>query len=220
MAIDRIDWHWDSVTDATSDDEHWEKAGAHIGYYIEWAFRKGFANPEIHGSTDEVEDILDSGVNGVQFLIDYCDTKFWNDDLNEEGKNFTSFAYEKYVQNFEKIVGHKLYEKKYNQQDLQAVSNYLDKVYEAYLNNPPVLQIQVQKDDGNYTTINVEKKESKNKDTSKLVAIIISIIVIVTFFGVLVYGAIISLGDKENEKEKYQKIPEVDSPKVNIVKLK
>ena len=34
MKIDRIDWHWDDAIDAVSDDEHWERAGAHIGYYI------------------------------------------------------------------------------------------------------------------------------------------------------------------------------------------
>lgn len=142
MAIDRIDWHWDEVTDVVSDDEHWERAGAHIGYYIEWAFRKELANPEIHGSIEDIQDIFNSNVNGLQYLIEYCDAKFWDDDLNEEGKKFTSYAYEKYVENFEKIVGHKLYTKNYNQQDLQAVSNYFDKVYEDYLANVQAEQIK------------------------------------------------------------------------------
>ena len=57
--------------------------------------------------------------------------------MNEEGLNFTLFAYDKYLRNFESIVGHKPYIKNYNQQDLQSVSKYLDKVYSDYLANPP-----------------------------------------------------------------------------------
>jgi len=34
MATDRIDWHWDAVSDEVSDDERWELAGAHIGYFL------------------------------------------------------------------------------------------------------------------------------------------------------------------------------------------
>ena len=61
--------------------------------------------------------------------------------MNEEGKRFTSYVYDEYFENFEKIVGHKLYTKNYNQQDLEAVSKYLDKVYEDYLANQPSNQI-------------------------------------------------------------------------------
>lgn len=137
MAIDRIDAHFDAMIDKmnvdVSDNKYWKRAGVHIGYYIEWAFYVGFANPEIHGSIEEIQDIFDSNYNGLQFLIEHCDGKFCDDDLNAEGKRFTSYVYDKYIENFEKIVGHKLYTKDYNEQDLQAVSEYLDKVYEKYL---------------------------------------------------------------------------------------
>ena len=152
MAIDRIDWHWDSVTDATSDDEHWEGAGAHIGYYLEWAFRRGFANTEIHGSTDEVENIFDSGVNGVQFLIDYCDTKFCDDNLNEEGQRFTSYAYDKYVENFEKITGHKMYTKNYNQQDSETLLR---------LSNFPKMIVLISERVGMQTEVDLIQQTSK-----------------------------------------------------------
>ncbi len=35
MTIDRIDWHYDSVTDETLEEDRLEKAGAHIGYFME-----------------------------------------------------------------------------------------------------------------------------------------------------------------------------------------
>lgn len=139
MAIDRIDWHWDAISDEIPDDEHWERAGAHIGYFIEWAYKKGFAptNPEIH-DVDESKKVVESEKNGIQFLIEDCDTKFCEDELNEQGQKFASFAYEEYVDNLETIFGHEPYINKYNQQDLQRVSKYFDKVYSDYLANPPV----------------------------------------------------------------------------------
>ena len=136
MVIDRIDWHWDSVTDDISEDEHMERAGAHIGYFIEWAYKKGFApsNSEIHDA-DECKKVVNSEKNGIQFLIEDCDTKFCEEDLNEQGQKFASFAYDKYLDNFEAILGHKPYSQKYKQQDLQKVVKYLDKIYSDYLDN-------------------------------------------------------------------------------------
>jgi len=101
--------------------------------------KKGFApnNPETH-EVDEYLKVVNSEKNGVQFLIEYCDTKFWDEDLNEQGQKFTRFAYNTYLHNYETIVGHKCYATKYNQEDLTNVSEYLDKVYLDYLANPPV----------------------------------------------------------------------------------
>ncbi len=137
MAIDRIDWHWDSVTDDISEDEHWERAGAHIGYFIEWAYKKGLApdNSETN-DVEEYQKVINSEKNGIQFLIENCDTKYWEEDLNEQGQKFASFAYDMYLSNLEMILGHKPYTENYNKQDFQKVSEYLDKVYADYLTNP------------------------------------------------------------------------------------
>ena len=139
MAIDRIDWYWDSVTDEIPEDEHWERAGAHIGYFIEWAYKKGLApsNPKTH-DVDEYKKVANSEKTGIQFLIENCDAKFWENDLSEQGQKFTSFAYETYLHDFETIVNHESYAEKYNEQDFQNVSKYLDKIYSDYLANPPL----------------------------------------------------------------------------------
>jgi len=134
MTIDRIDWHYDSVTDETLEEDRLEKAGAHIGYFMEWAYKNGFAptNPETH-DVDEYNKVTNSEISGLQFLIENCDTKFWDVDLNEEGQKFAIFAYEKYLNDYEKVVKHKAYTKKYNLQDKQYVFKYLDGVYADYL---------------------------------------------------------------------------------------
>jgi len=139
MTIDRIDWHCDAITDEISEEEHLERAGAHIGYFIEWAYKKGFApsNPETH-AVDEANKVVNSEINGVKFLIENCDTKLWEEDLNEQGQKFAKCVYGAYLENFEAIVGHKPYTTKYNQQDLENVSKYFDKVYLDYLATPPL----------------------------------------------------------------------------------
>lgn len=134
MSIDRIDWHWDSVPAAATEEEHWEKAGAHIGYFMEWAYKNGFApsDPETN-DVEEYQKVANSELTGIQFLIENCDTKFWDVDLSEEGQKFTNFAYEGYLENYEGVIGHKVYTRVYNQEDFQKVSDYLDKVYTTYL---------------------------------------------------------------------------------------
>ena len=136
MAIDRIDWHMESITEEVPEDEILERAGAHIGYYIEWAYKKGLypKNSENY-AVEECQKVINSEVNGIQYLIENCDTKFWDVDLDEQGLKFTLSAYDTYLKNYEMIVGHKFYTEKYNQEDLEKVSKYLDKFYEDYLNN-------------------------------------------------------------------------------------
>jgi len=130
MTIDRIEWHMDAIADDIPEDECYEIAGAHIGYFLEWAYKKGFApyDPETN-DIDESHKVVNSMKNGIEFLIENCDTKLWKEDFNEQGQKFASFAYDAYVSNFEAIVGHKPYIEKYNQQDLNSVSSYLDDVY-------------------------------------------------------------------------------------------
>lgn len=136
MTVDRIEWHDEFVDDSISEDERYEIAGAHIGYYIEWAYKKGFApNAEAPELNEQYQKLINSEVNGIQFLIENCDTKFWESDLNEEGQNFTVYAYDTYVENLRSILGHEPYTEKYNKEDYQKVSNYLDKIYEEYLND-------------------------------------------------------------------------------------
>ena len=146
MTIDRIDWHEDAINEESLDYERIERAGAHIGYYMEWAYKKGFApnNPETH-DVEEYQKVAKSQISGLQFLIENCDSKFWDVDLNEEGLKFTLYAYDTYLSNLGEILGHEPYAEKYNEKDLQSVCKYLDKVYEDYLVNPPVEQIKKEK---------------------------------------------------------------------------
>ena len=137
MTIDRIEYHWDSVEGLFEDDDtQWEIAGAHIGYYIEWAYKKGFTPMEEDNENEGALEVVIGDVSGIEYLIEYCDTKFLDSDLSPEGLAFTTFVYDTYLTDYEKIIGCKPFTQLYNPQHLEKVSLYLDKAYTQYLKKP------------------------------------------------------------------------------------
>lgn len=74
-----------------------------------------------------------------------------------------------------------MYTENYNQQDLQAVSKYLNEIYENYLNNPQQIQA---------------KNESRNAINEKILSNKLNQIVLITFvlaiFAVMIYGIVLA----------------------------
>lgn len=92
MAIDRIDWHGESVEQAGFP---YENGGTHIGIFLAWAIINHLEG-DFHEeeSAEELEQIRTRQITGRQFLINMCDEKFWEEDLNEEAFAFTQAYYE------------------------------------------------------------------------------------------------------------------------------
>jgi hypothetical protein len=92
MAIDRIDWHGESAEQAGF---LYENGGTHIGIYLAWIINNQLEG-EFHQeeSADELEQVRTRQMTGRQFLINMCDEKFWEEDLNEQGFEFTQAYYE------------------------------------------------------------------------------------------------------------------------------
>lgn len=99
MAIDRMDWHYGGdFPDDLSD----ENGGTHIGIYLAWIINNDLQG-EIHDedSAEALQDVKNRKITGRDFLIEQCDEKFWEEDLNEEGFAFTEFYYhEKYFDDY------------------------------------------------------------------------------------------------------------------------
>lgn len=90
-----------------------EAGATHIGMYVAWCILSGLGG-KLH--TDERADernslqiLKDKECTPGQFLIEHCDGKFINDDLNEEGEKFTQAYYgtNQYLVDYEKILGGK-----------------------------------------------------------------------------------------------------------------
>lgn len=91
-SIDRADWHYDGEFPEGLPREN---GGTHIGMYLNWIIDNDLIG-ELHleESIIEIEDVKARKINGRDFLFDYCDEKFCEDDLNEEGLNFTKYYYQ------------------------------------------------------------------------------------------------------------------------------
>ena len=89
--IDRMDWHY---ADNFPKNLPEENSGTHIGFYLTWIIQNDLIG-EMHSedSPDEIQTIKSREMTGREFLIDFCDGKFWDDDLNEEGLDFTLYYY-------------------------------------------------------------------------------------------------------------------------------
>jgi hypothetical protein len=91
-SIDRADWHYGGDYPKELPIEN---GGTHIGMYLTWIIDNDLIGSiHIEGSKEGIEDVKSRKITGRDFLFKYCDEKFWDDDLNEEGLAFTRFYYQ------------------------------------------------------------------------------------------------------------------------------
>ncbi len=94
MAIDRMDWHYESVEDLNLPAEN---AGTHIGMFLTWIIENNLLG-EFHTkdetSLEYIKKVKNKKISGREFLIDMCDEKFWDEDLSEIGYKFVKDYYE------------------------------------------------------------------------------------------------------------------------------
>jgi hypothetical protein len=144
-SIDRADWHYGGDFPKELPIEN---GGTHIGMYINWVIDKDLIG-ELHleDSKQGIEDVKGRKLTGRDFLFDYCDEKFWEDDLNEEGLAFTKYyyqnpndpedAYGKYIEDYERILGSEfesLYEIPNSWENYEKIAQQIDTVYEKWKN--------------------------------------------------------------------------------------
>lgn len=97
FAIDRIDNYYDKAfevycenkniapEDVTAEqlDEIYLYAGNHIGFFLAWVIKHDLIG-DIHKDCEGVQKVKDETMTGTEFLIEYCDTKFWSEDVADE----------------------------------------------------------------------------------------------------------------------------------------
>ena len=72
-----------------------ENGGTHIGMFLAWAFKNGLAGSlHTRESTALLGQLGRREITGRDFLIEACDGKFWEDDLNDTGQAFAADYYE------------------------------------------------------------------------------------------------------------------------------
>jgi hypothetical protein len=91
-SIDRMDWHYGGDFPENLPQEN---AGTYIGMFLTWIIENDLIG-EMHreDSQEAIQKVMNHQMTGRDFLIEQCDEKLWEDDLNEEGLLFTRYYYE------------------------------------------------------------------------------------------------------------------------------
>lgn len=112
-SIDRADWHYGGdFPEGLSE----ENGGTHIGMYLNWIIANDLiSNLHQSESINGVTRVKRRIITGRDFLFDYCDEKFLENDLSEEGLLFTKEYYQdpndpeggfgKYFEDYEEVLG-------------------------------------------------------------------------------------------------------------------
>jgi hypothetical protein len=91
-SYDRMDWHYGGDFPKNLPTEN---GGTHIGMYLAWIINNDlYGDMHREESMDSIQKVLRREWTGRDFLVIECDEKFWEDDMNERGNEFTKFYYE------------------------------------------------------------------------------------------------------------------------------
>lgn len=107
MAIDRADWHYGGDFPEDLPDEN---GGTHIGIYLAWIINNNLQGEFLDEELPEaLEEVRNRKITGRDFLINYHDEKFWEEDLSDEGLAFTEDYYSgEYNSDYEKTLAENL----------------------------------------------------------------------------------------------------------------
>lgn len=89
---DDASWHYGGDF---PDDLPEENGATHIGMFLTWCIDNDLLSEEqIEDSEDEIESVKNRKMTGAEFLIDICDEKFTDYDLNDIANEFATDYYE------------------------------------------------------------------------------------------------------------------------------
>lgn len=140
-AIDRIDWHTGGDFPENLPEVN---GGTHIGMYLAWIIKNDLIGQlHLDDSVEALEKVKLKQITGRDFLVDMCDEKFWEEDLNEEGNNFTKHYYESeskenfksYITDYCEVLGQEvesLYEIENTWENYEKLEPILDKRYSEW----------------------------------------------------------------------------------------
>ncbi|MBW5415770.1 hypothetical protein EGJ52_17090 [Pseudomonas luteola] len=132
MKYDDAKWHYDGDFPA---DQPQENGGTHIALFLKWCFIKGWAG-ELHteGKPKAVQAVINGDLSATEFFFKYCDGKFIDKDLNDEGSSFANKYYGDeglYLEDYAKTFGELMYVAPESAHDFQEFSAMLDARYES-----------------------------------------------------------------------------------------
>lgn len=143
MAIDRYDWHYDvaakayrernGITGELTDEQADEVclyAADHIGLFMRWIIENHFEGEE--SDPEGCELVRKGEITGAQYLLDYCDGKFWDSDICDEIRPFVAEYYEnnRYFKDLVEAIGSEnVYQIISGDKEYNALKPLIDRAY-------------------------------------------------------------------------------------------
>jgi hypothetical protein len=138
MKYDDISWHYN---DEFPKELRRENAGTHIGIFIGWVIRRGLESDFLRNTMkDGIIKVKNKSISGTDFLINYMDGKFTDEDLNKEANEFTKAFYDtdKYFDLYDEILNLDLpsiFHVKDTKDNAEKIEKELDSAYRNFLAN-------------------------------------------------------------------------------------
>lgn len=134
-SIDRMDWHYGGDFPENLPQEN---GGTHIGMFLTWIIENDLIG-ELHreDSQEAIQKVINHQMTGRDFLIEQCDEKLWEDDLNEQGLLFTKHYYEPdiYIQDYSELLAtevESIYEVENSWDNYQKLKPVIDNRYNEW----------------------------------------------------------------------------------------
>jgi hypothetical protein len=134
--IDRADWHYKGDFPGNLPKEN---GGTHIGMYLNWIIDNDLIGEALREDAAEgIQSVKSGKITGRDFLFQYCDEKFPEDFLNEEGLEFTQRYYKRlgtYMYDYQDVLGKKydsLYEIPDTRQNYELIAGKITKEFEKW----------------------------------------------------------------------------------------
>ncbi len=134
-SIDRMDWHYGGDFPENLPQEN---GGTHIGMFLTWIIENDLIS-ELHreDSQEAILKVINHQLTGRDFLIEQCDEKLWEDDLNEQGLLFTKHYYESdiYIQDYSELLAtevESIYEVENSWDNYQKLKPIIDSRYNEW----------------------------------------------------------------------------------------
>ena len=140
MAIDRIDWHYDSAaeqycretgkTKPEGGDEITicRRAGNHIGLFIMWLVKNDLLETE-EGDPEAAEMVRNEELLGVDYLMDCIDGKLWDSDIKEFAAEAVEEIYNEYLDVYSAWIDGAEYSEVSSWADYRSLAALLDESF-------------------------------------------------------------------------------------------
>ena len=134
MKYDDASWHYGGNFPKDSPQSY---GGTHIALLLKWCFIQGWAG-ELHLEENavDVEQLISGEKDATEFLFQWCDGKFTDEDLNALGNAFIAVYYGKdgaYLNDYATTFGEQMYVAPEGAHDFALFSAMVEKRYKSFL---------------------------------------------------------------------------------------